>query len=88
MMQPALVSIVATTTWAAGPRIWLAVGTAALVMVATRSAAMHQLPFPIGPRVIHRMIGAAILALVIMVATETGASNRIKLAVEGVPKQG
>jgi uncharacterized membrane protein len=33
-----LVSIVATTTWAAGPRIWLAVGAAALVMVATRSA--------------------------------------------------
>jgi hypothetical protein len=26
------------TSWTAGPRIWLGVGTAALVMVATRSA--------------------------------------------------
>jgi uncharacterized membrane protein len=33
-----LISIVAPTTWVAGPRIWLAVGTAALVMVVTRSA--------------------------------------------------
>jgi len=32
-----LISIVATTAWTAQPRIWLAVGTAALVMVATRS---------------------------------------------------
>jgi uncharacterized membrane protein len=33
-----LISIVAATAWAAGPRIWLGVGTAAIVMVATRSA--------------------------------------------------
>jgi hypothetical protein len=33
-----LISIVAATIWAAGTRIWLGVGAAALVMVATRSA--------------------------------------------------
>ena len=38
MSVSVLVSIVATTTWAAGPRIWMAVATAAVVMVATRSA--------------------------------------------------
>jgi uncharacterized membrane protein len=38
MSVSVLISIVAATTWAAGPRIWLGVGTAALVMVATRSA--------------------------------------------------
>jgi uncharacterized membrane protein len=38
MSVSVLISIVAATTWAAGPRIWLGVGTAAIVMVATRSA--------------------------------------------------
>ena len=42
MSVSVLISIVAagtwTSTWTAGPRIWLAVGTAALVMVLTRSA--------------------------------------------------
>ena len=38
MSVSVLVSIVAASTWAATPRIWLAVGTAALVMIATRSA--------------------------------------------------
>ena len=38
MSVSVLISIVAATTWSAGPRIWLGVGTAALVMVATRSA--------------------------------------------------
>jgi uncharacterized membrane protein len=38
MSVSVLISIVAASTWTAGPRIWLAVGTAALVMVATRSA--------------------------------------------------
>ena len=38
MSVSVLISIVATTTWAAGPRIWMAVATAAVVMVATRSA--------------------------------------------------
>jgi uncharacterized membrane protein len=38
MSVSVLVSIVVTTTWAAAPRIWLGVATAALVMVATRSA--------------------------------------------------
>jgi uncharacterized membrane protein len=33
-----LISIVAASAWSAGPRLWLVVGTAALVMVATRSA--------------------------------------------------
>ena len=37
MSVSVLISIVATTTWAAGPRIWMAVATAAAVMVATRS---------------------------------------------------
>jgi uncharacterized membrane protein len=38
MSVSVLISIVAATTWAAGPRIWLGVGTAALVMIASRSA--------------------------------------------------
>jgi uncharacterized membrane protein len=38
MSVSVLISIVAATTWAAGPRIWLGVGTAALVTIATRSA--------------------------------------------------
>lgn len=38
MSLSVLISIVVATSWAAGPRIWLGVGTAALVMVATRSA--------------------------------------------------
>jgi uncharacterized membrane protein len=38
MSVSVLISIVAASTWSAGPRIWLAVLTAALVMVATRSA--------------------------------------------------
>jgi len=38
MSVSVLISIVVTTTWAAGSRIWLAVVTAALVMLATRSA--------------------------------------------------
>lgn len=38
MSVSVLISIVAATTWAAGPRILLAVGTAALVMIASRSA--------------------------------------------------
>jgi uncharacterized membrane protein len=38
MSVSVLISIVAATTWAAGPRIWFGVGTAAFVMVATRSA--------------------------------------------------
>jgi uncharacterized membrane protein len=38
MSVSVLISIVAATTWSAGPRIWLAVAMAALVMVATRSA--------------------------------------------------
>jgi branched chain amino acid efflux pump len=38
MSVSVLISIVAATTWAAGTRIWLGVGAAALVMVATRSA--------------------------------------------------
>jgi uncharacterized membrane protein len=33
-----LIAIVAPATWRAGPHVWLAVGTAALVMIATRSA--------------------------------------------------
>lgn len=41
MSVSVLISIVAastwTSSWAAGPRIWLAVGTAALAMVLTRS---------------------------------------------------
>src|SRR5262245_23335123 len=36
MSVSVLISIVAATTWAAGPRSWLGVGTAAIVMVATR----------------------------------------------------
>jgi len=38
MSVSVLVAIVVTTTWSAGPRIWLSVGTAALAMAATRSA--------------------------------------------------
>lgn len=42
MSVSVLISIVAAgtwaSTWAAGPRIWIAVGTAALAMVLTRSA--------------------------------------------------
>jgi uncharacterized membrane protein len=38
MSVSVLVAIVVTTTWSAGPRIWLAVGTAALAMAAARSA--------------------------------------------------
>jgi uncharacterized membrane protein len=38
MSVSVLISIVVPTTWTAQPRIWLAVGTAALVMIATRSA--------------------------------------------------
>jgi uncharacterized membrane protein len=38
MSVSVLISIVVTTTWAAGWRIWIAVATAALVMVLTRSA--------------------------------------------------
>jgi uncharacterized membrane protein len=38
MSLSVLISIVVATSWTAGPRIWLGVGTAALVMVATRSA--------------------------------------------------
>jgi len=38
MSVSVLISIVAATSWAAGPRIWLAVGMAALAMAATRSA--------------------------------------------------
>jgi branched chain amino acid efflux pump len=38
MSVSVLISIVVATTWAAGPRVWLAVAAAALVMVATRSA--------------------------------------------------
>ena len=37
-MWVVLISIVAATTWAAEPRIWLAVATAALAMIASRSA--------------------------------------------------
>src|SRR5262245_19515606 len=37
MLVSVLVAIVVTTTWSAGPRIWLAVGTAALAMATTRS---------------------------------------------------
>lgn len=37
MSVSVLISIVATTTWAAGSRIWLAVVTAAAVMLLTRS---------------------------------------------------
>jgi uncharacterized membrane protein len=37
MSVSVLVSIVAAGTWTAGPRIWIAVGTAALVMAFTRS---------------------------------------------------
>jgi uncharacterized membrane protein len=37
MSVSVLISIVVATSWAAGPRIWLGVGTAALAMVATRS---------------------------------------------------
>jgi branched chain amino acid efflux pump len=38
MSVSVLISIVAATSWAAGSRIWLGVGTAALVMIASRSA--------------------------------------------------
>ena len=38
MSVSVLISIVVPTSWVAGPRIWLGVGTAALVMIATRSA--------------------------------------------------
>lgn len=38
MSVSVLISIVVPTTWGGAPRIWLAVGMAALVMVATRSA--------------------------------------------------
>lgn len=38
MSVSVLISIIAATTWAAGPPIWLAVGTAALVMIASRNA--------------------------------------------------
>src|SRR5215472_12482804 len=38
MSVSVLISIVVATTWAAGPRIWLGVGAAAFVMVATRNA--------------------------------------------------
>lgn len=38
MSVSVLISIVAATTWAAGPRIWLGVGAAALAMIASRSA--------------------------------------------------
>ena len=37
MSVSVLISIVAAGTWTAGPRIWIAVGTAALVMAFTRS---------------------------------------------------
>ncbi len=37
MSVSVLISIVAASTWTAGPRVWLAVGTAALVMALTRS---------------------------------------------------
>jgi uncharacterized membrane protein len=38
MSVSVLISIVAATSWAAGSRIWLGVGTAGLVMIASRSA--------------------------------------------------
>jgi uncharacterized membrane protein len=38
MSVSVLISIVVPATWAAGPRIWLGVGMAALVMVVTRNA--------------------------------------------------
>jgi uncharacterized membrane protein len=38
MSVSVLISIVVPATWTAGPRIWLGVGTAALVMIGTRSA--------------------------------------------------
>jgi uncharacterized membrane protein len=38
MSVSVLISIVVPATWAAGPHVWLGVGTAVLVMVATRSA--------------------------------------------------
>jgi uncharacterized membrane protein len=38
MSVSVLISIVVTSAWTAGPRIWIAVGTAALVAVVTRSA--------------------------------------------------
>jgi len=38
MSVSVLISIVAATSWVAGSRIWLGVGTAALVMIASRSA--------------------------------------------------
>jgi uncharacterized membrane protein len=38
MSVSVLISIVAVTTWVAGPRVWLGVGAAALVMIASRSA--------------------------------------------------
>jgi uncharacterized membrane protein len=38
MSVSVLISIVVTSAWTAGPRIWMAVGTAALVAVVTRSA--------------------------------------------------
>jgi uncharacterized membrane protein len=38
MSVSVLIAIVAPATWRAGPHIWLAVGTAALLMIATRSA--------------------------------------------------
>src|SRR5262245_10618167 len=47
MSVSVLISIVAASTWAstaaAGPRIWIAVGTAALVMVTTRSTPIAML---------------------------------------------
>jgi uncharacterized membrane protein len=38
MSLSVVMSIVAATTWTAGPRIWLGVATAAVVMIASRSA--------------------------------------------------
>jgi uncharacterized membrane protein len=38
MSLSVVMSIVAATTWTAGPRFWLGVATAAVVMIASRSA--------------------------------------------------
>lgn len=43
MSVSVLISIVAATTWAAAPRIWLGVGAAALVMIVSRSAVSAML---------------------------------------------